>query len=187
MVSSARHRCGPLVVLNAVLVGCVVTACHVGMHSDPSSVYFLEIVNNAADRVRVTVEMGGHHFQDVLTDPRESLTKGIIALESSERRTFEVGSGIGPEDSQEDSYLVRDFHGIHFLERGRSVPYRSYEYEPIGCVGGCGGDDTLFVHVRSDGVEERLFLESPNRPFYLERDERDPDVGRLVITFVPSE
>ena len=39
---------------------------------------------------------------------------------------------------------------------------------------------------RPDGTTERLFVESPDRPFYLERDKEDPELGRLVITFVPG-
>ena len=29
-------------------------------------------------------------------------------------------------------------------------------------------------------------MRSPDRPFYLERDGEDPDLGRIVITFVPD-
>ena len=47
-------------------------------------------------------------------------------------------------------------------------------------------DDTLIFHRSSDGATENLFVESPDRPFYLERDKEDPALGRLVITFVPS-
>ena len=47
-------------------------------------------------------------------------------------------------------------------------------------------DDTLFYYYDpADGVKEYLFVESPDRPFYLERDSDDPDLGRIVITFVP--
>ena len=183
--STHRHRAA-LVILSAVLLGCIVTACQPGIHRDPSASFSLEIANDAADRVRVNVKIKGMRFHDVFTDPREPFAKGIVTLESGERRTFEMSSGIGPEDSQEDSRLVIEFGEVHFFEPGRSVPYRSYEYEPVGCVGGCGGDDTLYLHVRSDGVAEPLFLESPNRPFYLERDTEDGDLARIVITFVPD-
>ena len=33
---------------------------------------------------------------------------------------------------------------------------------------------------------ESLFVESADRPFYLERDNDDSDLARIVITFVPS-
>lgn len=29
-------------------------------------------------------------------------------------------------------------------------------------------------------------MESPDRPFYLVRDKQDPELARVVITFVPS-
>ncbi len=50
---------------------------------------------------------------------------------------------------------------------------------------GPGGERDL-VYTRSDGTKERLFVKSPERPFYLERDHDDGDVSRLVITFVPK-
>ena len=180
------HYEGLVVLKAAVLAGCFVTACQVAGHWEPAAEYSLEIVNDSADGVRMNVGMRGHKFLDMLIDPREPFTNGIVALEGGERRRVEMSTGIGAEDSQEDSYLVRDFREIHFFDPGKSVPYRSYEYERIGCVGGCGSDHTLFLHVRSDGVEERLFLESPDRPFYLERDKEDGDLARIVITFVPS-
>ncbi len=33
---------------------------------------------------------------------------------------------------------------------------------------------------------ERLFVRSAARPFYLERDKQDGDLGRMVVTFVPG-
>ena len=48
------------------------------------------------------------------------------------------------------------------------------------------GDDTLVVHESSDGTTEQLFLESPDRPFYLERDGDNRQLARVVITFVPN-
>ena len=47
-------------------------------------------------------------------------------------------------------------------------------------------DDTKSFRRHPDGVEELLFVESPDRPFYLERDKEDLDLGRIVITFVPD-
>ena len=43
-----------------------------------------------------------------------------------------------------------------------------------------------FYYDRADGVREYLFVESADRPFYLERSKEDPDLARIVITFVPS-
>ncbi len=81
---------------------------------------------------------------------------------------------------------------MYFYSSGSDVAYRGYVYLGFGCdvnLAACEDpdDDTLVVHRSSDGTPERLFVESPDRPFYLERDEKDRDLARLVITFVPSE
>ena len=46
--------------------------------------------------------------------------------------------------------------------------------------------ERALVYTRSDGMEERLFVESPERPFFFERDHEDGRLSRLVITFVPK-
>ena len=172
----------------AVLAGCLVTACQVAGPRDPVAAYSLEIVNDAADRVQVNIRMGSTFLDVPIAVSRDQSMTGIISLASGEKRTYMMSSGIGEDDTQEDGYLVRRFREIHFFDTEESVRYRSYEYELIGCGNSCGpgGDDTLFLHERSDGVEERLFMESPDRPFYLEWDKDDRDLGRIVITFVPS-
>lgn len=46
-------------------------------------------------------------------------------------------------------------------------------------------EDAECVYIRTDGAVDRLFLESPDRPFYLERDRANSGLGRMVITYVP--
>ena len=73
------------------------------------------------------------------------------------------------------------------------TPYKSYFYQAVRCGDGADtecegpGAEVGWIFTRSDGTMERLFVRSPDRPFYLEPDQEDGDyVGRLVITFVPS-
>ncbi len=84
----------------------------------------------------------------------------------------------------EPNVLVRLFSGIRFHEEGSEDPYRSYDYPHSRCVYPVCRDPQ-HEYQSSDGTWERLFVESPDRPFYLERDE-DPELARIVITFVPS-
>ncbi len=98
-------------------------------------------------------------------------------------------SVLGASDSPANE-LIRWFRGIRFYDGDSDTPYRSYEYPSRGCGEDpmCWAyvDDTLFYYYDpADGVKEYLFVESPDRPFYLERDSDDPDLGRIVITFVP--
>ena len=46
-------------------------------------------------------------------------------------------------------------------------------------------EDAECVYIRTDGAVDRLFLESPDRPFYLERDRANSGLGRMVISYVP--
>ena len=170
-----------------VALACLVVAsCHPGLHVDHAADYLLAVANRATDRVSVQVDMGGGStFVDI------GFSSGVFTLKSGENRAFRMHSGLGPVDSREDGGLVVWLRAIHFYEAGESVPYRSYEYRSNGCVGGgqdCWeyGDEALMEHERSDGTLEQLFVESPDRPFYLERDKDDLDLGRIVITFVPS-
>ena len=86
--------------------------------------------------------------------------------------------------------MVRSFGVLRFYEADSDTYYRSYGYLFRGCGvdTSCwdSDDDTLFVYRSSDGTTERLFVESPERPFYLERDKEDSELARLVITFVPA-
>ena len=74
-----------------------------------------------------------------------------------------------------------------FFREGASQPYRSFVYLTRLCDGSSDScSDERFYHRSSNGTWERLFVESPDRPFYLQRDKDDPDLARIVITFVPS-
>ncbi|MDD9989992.1 MAG: hypothetical protein OXQ31_27240 [Spirochaetaceae bacterium] len=108
-------------------------------------------------------------------------------LEGNETRSFSISVAVASvtdsPDSAADSYVVRNFAGIEFFEEEADRPYKVYGYGYPRCPGGgyrC--DDEMLVY----GSQERLFVESPTRPFYLERDKDDLDLARIVITFVPN-
>ena len=174
----------------AVLAGYSMTACRMGhLADDHSAVYDLEIVNGAPESVRIRIYVGGQSSRDIETGLISSYGSGIVSIEIGERRTFEM-SLFGPQDSPEDNYLVRSFRRIEFFEENSDASYKSYDYPFAGCrdvpPGSDCSDDTWISYTRSDGPGERLFVRSPDRPFYLERDGEDPDLGRVVITFVPD-
>ncbi len=127
-------------------------------------------------------------------EPQHS--SGIFDLSADEKRTFYlvIGPGAGtPNDSRQ----MRGFSEIAFYDKESDVPYERCAYDLVLY---CGGDedclhthdiygdepDRSVVYRRSDGVEERLFAQDPDRPFYLERDREDRGLGRIVITFVPA-
>ena len=147
-------------------IGYLVTSCDLG-HVDYAAEYDLEVVNEAGDRVRI----------------RLTGVSGVFDLNSRERRTFRL-SVLGPRDSHADNVLVRGIGGIEFFDAGAHVPYEIYRYGTSWCPGST--DDTRCVYDRSDGATDRLFVAAPDRPFYLQRDQENPDLARLVITFVPT-
>lgn len=151
----------------AVVIGSLVTSCEPIVHVDYAAAFDLEVVNEASDRVRIGI--GG--------------VRGIFDLESTERRTFRL-SVLGPRDSPADNDLVRGVSRVAFYHADAVVPYEIHRYGTRWCPD--SDDDTLCVYDRFDGATARLFVKSPDRPFYLERDEENPDLGRLVITFVPG-
>ena len=110
----------------------------------------------------------------------------MIILERGARETFEATVSIGGWDGYlQNNTLVWAFTEIHFFEEGSDDPYRSYVYPIAQCEPDCSYDRNI-RHRSSNGTWERLFVESQDRPFYLERDRDDPDLARIVITFVPS-
>lgn len=144
--------------------------------------YSLEVVNGAGGPARVRLSAWGFI--------NDALDSGIIVLESGETETFEVSSGpTGCHDSpQETNVLVRAFGTVEFFDQGRSEPYRTFRYNMYKCARApspCASDEE-YIHLSAAGTWERLFVESPDRPFYLERDEAVPDLARIVITFVPG-
>ena len=184
---------GVLVVTAAVLAASIVTACWDGRPTvDYSTEYDLEIVNGAPESVRIFIYLSGQRFKDLATGTRIPLGSGsgIISLRSGEIRRFEM-SLFGRKDSSIDNDLVRASSHIGFFEENAIAPYKSYDYPLRGCSDEVPPDsdcsDAEWVSQgHPGGTEERLFVESPDRPFYLERDSEDLDLGRVVITFVPD-
>ena len=175
-----------------VLAGCFLTACQIAQATvDYNARYRLEVVSSAVDAARVRIDMGGDIFREISSRSQSAqYGSGIIALKTGDKKVFDV-SVVGPKDTTEDNYLLISFSGIHFFYEDSDTPYRRYVY-PVGggCSDGRSGsdctDDARTYRRHPDGTEERLFVESPDRPFYLERDQEDPDLARIVITFVPE-
>ena len=183
-----------LVVTAAALVGSLGAGCWrpTGVE-DHVAGWSLEIANESSRRVRVEISMGKQYFSlPSATIGKYGPTSGIIVLESGEGRTVGMTTGLGRRDSSEDNLYVASFNRLMYYDAKSDLPYRSYAYRSFGCSVGAfercvdARDDALWIHERSDGTEERLFVKSPGRPFYLERDKQDGDLARLVITFVPD-
>ena len=178
------ERCIRVVLVAAF--GCSVASCYFPVQ-EYSADYFLEVVNDSSVRIRVQIALLNGRFR--LPSGGLHYRSGILDPDSKERITFSINTGLGPRDSAEDNVYVRNFGEIHFYDAGADTPYRSYVYQGDGCGVDLtcwdSHDDTMFVYTRSDGVKERLFVQSPTRPFYLERDKDDSELGRLVITFAP--
>ena len=175
-----------LIAVVAATAGCLVTACQPAVPRDPVPKWVLEVVNEADDPVRVRIAVW-----DGASLPREADGEngGTLVLEPGERKTFRLGGGgFGRDTSADGSRLIWAFAGLDFFDDASAAPYRSYVYSyAIRCAPSpCDGSHTTRVFVSPDGAEDRLFAKSPERPFYLELDKEDLDLGRLVITFVPS-
>ncbi len=182
--------------LGVTAFGSILASCSVEPIFDPSTAgpavarFFLEIVNESSERARVQIVMIRPYFE--IPPKRIDRRSGVIDLESKAKVTFRMVQDLyvrDPPDDVWDSVYIRWFREAHFYDEGADSPYKSYVYESIECLGFyCEepGDDTLVVYESADGTTEQLFLESPDRPFYLERDTEDPRLGRVVITFVPS-
>ena len=183
---------------------------------EPPARFSLEIVNDSAEPIWVEIELMSSDFLSPReTDgvPDQGVgTKALLALPAAPRnscgppsigrspilaldrdesvtlpiKTYTSPCGAGSPGNDETNVFVRQFRAIHFLG---IAPVTSYEYWLTECIGFyCShpGDDTLVVHESSDGTTHQLFLESSDRPFYLERDTDNPQLARVVITFVPT-
>ena len=157
--------------------------------------FSLEVVNNASDQIRIQIEMSdsSHWSQTIISADGSSYARrsGIVNLDSNEKLRFSALSIFYGECGSPANFHLRDIGAVSFYEAGADIPYRGYVYLAFGCgvdLAVCEefDDDTLIFHRSSDGATEDLFVESPDRPFYLERDKDDPALGRLVVTFVPS-
>ncbi len=114
-----------------------------------------------------------------------TFNSGIVTLESEAKRTFMVTFGlIGCEAVPEsNNEYVSAFAEICFFDQRSNDPYKCYAYPTARCADAMCSN---VMHRSSDGTWENLFVESPDRPFYLERDGEEPDLARIVITFVPT-
>ena len=164
-------------------VGCLMTSCgppdlsEIGT-TDSYALFRFELVNQASAPVRVRYEMDGGKSP-------------IRDLGSGERHTDTILTGFGVQDTSHDNYFVGRFEGIYFYAPGAAIPYLGYTYRGRICYYARWRDldigyDMLCLYDTSDGAREERFVASPDRPFYLEKDEEDHDLARLVITFVPS-
>lgn len=160
--------------------------------------FSLEVVNNANDKIRIQIEMFDSHDAALQwhtligVDVPNSSRSGIFDLDSNERLRFRASSGIVDASDSPANFYLRSISSVSFYETDADIPYRGYVYLAFGCgvdLATCEefDDDTLILHRSSDGTTENLFVESSDRPFYLERDTEDPALGRLVVTFVPSK
>ena len=183
-----------LVVTATVLAGSLGVGCSRPMGTeDHVARWSLEIANESSRRVRVEISMGKQYFSlPSATIGKYGPTSGIIVLESGEGRTVGMTTGLGGRDSSEDNIHVAGFNRLMYYDAESDRPHRSYAYRSFRCSVGAfercvdARDDTLWIHERSDGTEEQLFVKSSERPFYIERDKQDGDLARIVITFVPS-
>ncbi len=161
--------------------------------------FTLEVVNNSSDRVRVQIAMMGSYLLRGAVDAlRTSVGPDpdpyVLELDVDERVSVTVIRSIpaGAKDSAEDGVYVRELSAVYFFAEEAVFAYRGYAYLGFGCgveLAACedSDDDSLVFHRSAGGALERLFVESPDRPFYLERDEQNRDLARLVITFVPAQ
>ena len=173
--------------LASVVSWCLATSCEIP-ERDYDVEFYLEIVNESSAAVRVQIGMKNSDFR-IPSEERYNLHRrsGIFVLASNERMIFAMEThGYVPADGR----FVRDLREVYFYADDSETPYKSFLYPGYRCEGvsTCedAADDTTVVHLRSDGVRENLFVESPERPFYLERDEEHVDLGRIVITYTPS-
>ena len=150
----------------------------------------LEVINESGDRIRIRIAMRDDASflvpSGAGTDYYYGHSSGIFDLDGDERTTVAMSSGVGPRDSLVNVRYVRLFAELHFYRNGAHIPYRSYVYDTWWCGPDLADDTSCVYYRRSDGAVDRLFVKSPDRPFYLERDDDDLDLARLVITFEPS-
>lgn len=184
------------VTATAAMAGLFATACGRPMGvSEAAAKWSFEVVNEATDRVRIKVgfrgrlnpvhgDGGPHVIYPVNEDDGDPTVSRGFVLDMAERITFDMAAAFFA-DSSEDSDFIRYFYRLDFLDEDSGAAFRSYVYPSAQCDGRIE-THCVYVHEHSDGTMERLFVESPERPFYLERDTQDGDLARLVITFVPD-
>ena len=167
--------------LTVGLAGCPEEHPAVAKPTEDCSIrYLLEVANDADDRVRVRMRVMNTSFS-----PPGTFESDYIVLESGAKQIFIMSLGlVGCEErTWNNNESISSFTEIRFYDENSTEPYLSYTYPTSRC-----GDATCSTstHRSSDGNWENLFVESPDRPFYLELDEEDPYLARIVITFAPN-
>ena len=181
-----------MALIGALAASCLVTACPVepsgvarpGFTSDNLHAprYYLQVANESDDRVIVRIWL-----TDTAFELHETLESGLIVLNGGEKASFllfanSYACGSLPE---EHNKLISSFNRVEFYDEDSAAPYRNYYYRMVRCGARASTGDE-YMHQSSTGIWENLFVESPDRPFYLERDQRNSYLARIVITFVPS-
>lgn len=187
-----RMFCGLWMVV-ATACGVLLTGC------DPPHIpvccradFSFEMVNGTSERIRLQVAMIEGHFRDYPSVAGDDYSRTeIYEMNSGARRTFAMHSEYGVVDSATDGGYIRGLGAVYFYDELARIPYRGYVYLGSGCgveltVCGASDDGKSIRHRSLDGTTESLFSESTERPFYLEVDSDNPDLGRLVITSVPT-
>ena len=151
----------------------------------------LEVINESGNRIRIQIAMRDDASFLVPSGAGTDYyayghSSGILDLDGDGRTTLAMSSGVGPRDSLVNVRYVRLFADLHFYRDGAHTPYRSYVYDTWWCGPDFADDTSCVYYRRADGAADRLFVKSPDRPFYLERDDVDLDLARLVITFEPT-
>ena len=171
-LSQLRLIRGSVVTIGA-LAGCFVLACRPEGTRDYTRGWYLEVANQADDEIRVAVSVSD------------------LTLPSAPSITIVLGFG-GVPGSWELGVPRTFVGGVHFFGPDSETPYTSYVYYAYACSDHVNvdcegpGSEASMIYTRSDGATERLFVKSPERPFYLELNQDDGSVRKLVITFVPS-
>lgn len=185
--TAGRRACAAALGVTAAVLAVGLAACPVSSPivakptEDCHVRYSLEVANEASDRVRVRITISATSFS-----PPGKYDAGILSLESGEKMMFAMTWGLTgcdalPENGNE---RIESFAEIRFYDQDSEYPYRIYYYPFARCED--QPDCNRVIHQATDGTWENLFEESPQRPFYLERDGEDPDLARIVITFVPG-
>ena len=193
----------------AVCIGLVVygalTSCQKpGVVTDPDlgpccAVDFtLELVNGTGGQVRVQLTMMRGYGDDYTTirphgedfSGDDYSKSGIVDLDAGERRLFLVHGRFFDASAPYNLY-VGSVGSVQFYHKGDDAAYKSYVFVAFGCgtdLSACDRpiDDAQVYHRSSAGTADTLFIESSDRPFYLERDKNDSALGRVMITSVPT-
>ena len=149
----------------------VVASCRIDFEDRLPHRFSLLVVNETNELVRLRI----------------ADTTGILDLNGKEKWVSEVTvpDWVEPPANSYLRYLL--LGGVDFFEAGAETPHRSYSYYNFHCIDATGEseDDAECVFIRTDGAVDRLFVESPDRPFYLEHDRANSGLVRMVISYVP--